>query len=175
MKPLAQLTDDEFAHHVHRAVRELPDAPLPWQEAAVALWPAVQAPLTGVAQALGRFVQAALTFDSWATPGLAHGMRSTRAPTRHLLYSAQGCDIDLRIRPAPEHFSVSGQILGPDAGGQVELVPAGPTTGPSHSAALDEMGEFRITGVPSGRYLLTLRLGAQPIIVQPFDVGEAVT
>ena len=187
MKPVEQLTDDEFAQHVHQAVRALPDAPAAWQQAALGLWQArtaqAAAPAPGVvdvARALGRLVAAVLTFDSWATPGLAHGMRSLRAPTRHLLYSAQGRDIDLRISPSAEHFALSGQILGPDETGRIELAAADATTSTlhaaTHRATLDTMGEFRLEGVPAGRYVLTLHVGLQPdaeaIVVQPIEVGE---
>jgi hypothetical protein len=170
MKPLDPHTDDPFAQQVRRAVHALPDAPAAWQQAAIGLWPAAPGPLASAGQALVRLVTAVLTFDSWATPGLALGMRSLRSPTRHLLYSAQGRDIDLRITPAAEHFTVNGQILGPDETGHIELV----AQGDSHAqgAALDAMGEFRIDGVRAGRYMLTLHLGDQPIVVQTLDVGE---
>ena len=172
MKPVEQLTDDEFAHIVHRAVRALPDAPVAWQRAAIGLWPTGATRVTEVVKALGAVIAAVLTFDSWAMPGLAQGMRSLRSPTRHLLYSAEGRDIDLRISPAGEAFSVSGQILGPDETGRVELSAVDGGTGASHSGSLDAMGEFRIDPVPPGRYVLTLHLGERPIVVQSLDVGE---
>jgi hypothetical protein len=172
MKPLDPTTDDPFAQQVQRAVRAMPDAPAAWQQAAIGLWPAAPGPLALAGQALVRLVTAVLTFDSWATPGLALGMRSVRSPTRHLLYSAQGRDIDLRITPAAEHFTVNGQILGPDETGRVELVAQGETPAAGRGAALDDMGEFRIEGVRAGRYMLTLHLGAEPIVVQALDVGE---
>jgi hypothetical protein len=175
MKPVEQLTDDEFTQLVHRAVQALPDAPAAWQHRAIGLWPAGPGRVAGVVQALGAVIGAVLTFDSWATPGLAHGMRSLRSPTRHLLYSAQGRDIDLRITPADEAYAVSGQILGPDEAGRVELAAtdgAGGVVGARHSGSLDAMGEFRIAPVPAGRYLLTLHLGDRPIVVQSLDVGE---
>ena len=99
-------------------------------------------------------------------------MRSTSASTRHLLYSAQGRDIDLRITPALEHFALSGQVLGPDESGRVELMAQGSASGASHASALDAMGEFRLEDVPAGRYVLTLHLGAETIVVQPLEVGE---
>jgi hypothetical protein len=174
MKPLEQFTEEEFAHQVHRAVRALPDAPAAWQQAAVALWPATSPVQQAVAagQALVRFITAALTFDSWATPGLAYGMRSTRSATRHLLFSAEGRDIDLRIAPMAEHFALTGQILGPDEAGEVELALVHAPDTARHHGALDALGEFRIEGVSAGRYVLTLRLGAQPIVMQPIEVGE---
>lgn len=190
MKPVHQTTDEEFAHQVHHAVRALPDAPAAWQQAAIGLWPA-QAPPSALsaaqaAQALVRWVAAVLTFDSWAPAGagwgLAPGMRSVRGATRHLLYSARGRDIDLRITAAAESFVLSGQILGPDETGRVELAPAAEKDEsavnpaihpPTHRSPLDDLGEFRLEDVPAGRYVLTLHLGAEPIVVQPIEVGEA--
>lgn len=174
MKPVEQLTDDEFAQMVHRAVRALPDAPAAWQRAAVDLWPAGAGGLSGVVRALGAVISAVLTFDSWATPGLAQGMRSLRSPTRHLLYSAEGRDIDLRITPADEAFAVSGQILGPDETGRVELAALGAGASAGHSGQVDAMGGFHIDAVPAGRYMLTLHLGERPIVVQALDVGGPV-
>lgn len=174
MKPVEQLTDDEFAHLVHRAVQALPDAPLAWQQAAIGLWPASGGRVGEVVKALGAVIAAVLTFDSWATPGLSLGMRSLRSPTRHLLYSAEGRDIDLRITQADEAYAISGQILGPDEAGRVELTAVGAGSEAGHSGALDAMGEFRIAAVPAGRYVLTLHLGERPIVVQSLDVGEPI-
>lgn len=171
MKPVDELTDDEFAQRVQRAVRALPDAPAAWQRAAVALWPADTARVSDVVRALGAVISAVLTFDSWASPGLAQGMRSLRSPTRHLLYSAEGRDIDLRITPVDEAYAVSGQILGPDESGRVELTEADAPAAVRRSGQLDEMGEFRIDAVPAGRYTLTLHLGERPIVVPALDVG----
>lgn len=164
--------DDDFARQVRRAVRELPDAPVAWREAAVALWPMAPSPLRAAAGALLAVVQAALRFDSWATPGLAHGMRGGRGGTRHLIYSAQGHDIDLRIAPAAEHFTLSGQVLGPELSAPPELAPLEADAGSARPLALDEFGEFRLEGVAAGRYTLTLHLPAGPVVVQPLEVGE---
>ena len=45
-------------------------------------------------------------------------------------------------------------------------------SGPPRSVALDAMGEFRIEGLESGRYVLTLRVGDDIIVLPPIDVGE---
>lgn len=181
MKPLHQLSDEELVRTLLRASRELPDAPLAWQQAAVALFEsAAETSLRDTATAFGRLVRAVLSFDSWAAPALAGNMRSLRSPTRHLLYSAEGRDIDLRISPqagiAAGPFSLSGQILGPDESGRIELFAlnegnsASPGT-PQHAGTLDDLGEFRIDGVPAGLYRLTLHVGDSPIVVQPLEVG----
>ncbi len=170
MKPLDQLSDADLGQALQRPARELPSAPLPWQRAALALFPAA-APLRDTAAALGRLVRAVLSFDSWAVPATAAGMRSLRSPTRHLLYSAEGRDIDLRISAQAEHFSLSGQILGPDETGHIELSALDEGGGALHQGALDALGEFRIDSVPPGLYRLTLHVGDAPIVVQPLEVG----
>ncbi len=166
MKPLHDMSDEELGAALARAQRELPSAPAAWREAAVALMPS---PLAAAGAALGRLVRAVLTFDSWAQHATAEGLRSTRQPTRHLLYSAQGRDLDLRIAPGPEHFVLSGQVLGPDDSGRIELDSM--DAGQRHSAELDDLGEFRIDGVRAGRYRLLLHVGDAPVMVEPLDVG----
>lgn len=177
MKPLQHLSDDELGQALQQARRELPSAPLAWQQSAMALFKAQQAsPLKDAAVALGRLVQAVLTFDSWGAPTLAGGMRSLRSPTRHLLYSAEGRDIDLRIQPQAGadtgRFRLTGQILGPDETGRIELAALEGSSAPAgHQGALDALGEFQIEGVPAGLYRLTLHVGDAPIVVQPLEVG----
>lgn len=180
MKCVANLSDDEFSHRVQRAVHVLPDAPPALQQAALSLWPAtgplaVAASLAALAKAAaGRAIAAVLTFDSWAAPARAGGMRSLRSPTRHLLYSAQGRDIDLRIAPGAEHFSLAGQILGPDERGMVELSKQGDQARAAFVAALDALGEFRIDGIRRGTYVMTLHLGGDEIVLPAVEVGEPV-
>ncbi len=184
MKPLDSPSDDAFGQLVRRAIAELPDAPPAWQRAAIGLWapaPGPVAVLQSLARATVRQIAAALTFDSWATPAVAHGMRSLRSPTRHLLFSAQGRDIDLRISPAAQAFALVGQVLGPDDAGSVLIeklgvdataarsqgLPAGIRTTP-----LDSLGEFRLEGLEGGLYRMTLLLGDDEIVLQSVEVGE---
>ena len=169
MTALDHLSDDDLLQRLHQAVRALPDAPAALQRAAIGLWPA-QPPST-LAAAL-RQLAAVLTFDSWAAPALALGMRSLRAPTRHLLFSSLGRDIDLRIAPVAGAFCLTGQILGPDEAGQIELAPLPDAAPAQHVGALDGLGEFRIDGVARGQYRLCLRLGSDLITLPPIDVGD---
>lgn len=157
--------DDAFHRELRRAVRALPDAPVAWQRAALDLWPASGA--ADVARAAWRLVSAVLTFDSWAQPATALGMRGSAAAPRHLLYTAEGRDIDLRVLPGASGYTLSGQVLGPDAEGELELQPRGAR------AALDELGGFRFEGVARGVYQLTLRVGGDRIELPALDVGEA--
>jgi hypothetical protein len=168
MKPIDRLTDDELAAQAQRAAA-LPDAPPSAIAAAQALWPK-KASLADVARAGTRLLAAVLRFDSWAGGPVGFGMRSLPADTRHLLFSAMGRDIDLRITPADEHFALSGQILGPDDAGRVELASAG--TPDRRVVAIDDLGEFRLDGLAKGTYLMTLRMGRDEIALPPIEVGS---
>ncbi len=181
MTPLHTLADDELGAALQRALHELPDAPAALQRAAVDLWvapPPRLADVADVAQAALRLVSAVLRFDSWGAgqTATALGLRSLRAPTpaatRHLLFSAEGRDVDLRIAPAAEGYALTGQILGPDEGGAVELAAQDAAAGTARVVAIDAMGEFRIDGLPAGGYLLTLKLGADQIVLPVLQVGE---
>ncbi len=172
MKPIAQLSDAEFEHLARQAVG-LADAPAHWVRSALALFPARGAlsALGDAAAALARQVVAVLSFDSWAPQALPAGVRSVPSDSRHLVFSALGRDIDLRILPAAGQFALAGQILGPDESGTVEIV-AESADGPlSRSAALDAMGEFRLDGVPGGRYVMTLHLAGERVMLPPIEVG----
>ena len=183
MKPVHSLSDDEFAHLVQRAVA-LPDAPQRLVRAAIGLWPAARpSALRSMADSALRLVAAALSFDSWSRPATALGMRAGASDARHLLFSAMGRDIDLRITPAADHYALTGQILGPDDAGRVELA-LQPDAGSAPQAAsrasgapgariaaLDSLGEFRLDGVRGGTYRVTLHLGGDEIVLPPIEVG----
>lgn len=100
-----------------------------------------------------RRVVAALTFDSSSlTP--AFGVRSGLAsPARQLLFSAGDFDVDLRLAAGGEGWTVSGQVLGPCAGGEVEVEGA-----LSARASLNDLCEFTLPPVPEGVYTLRLRV-----------------
>src|SRR4051812_30258609 len=123
MKPIPALSDDELADLARRA-ESLDDAPEHMIRRAMDLWQAPQAQVSDLARHLVNRLKAALTFDSWAAPGLAFGVRNvpSASDTRQLLFSAQGRDLDIRITPAAHRFEVSGQILGPDLTGSIELL-----------------------------------------------------
>jgi anti-sigma factor RsiW len=109
------------------------------------------------APGLLRRLVAALTFDSSSlTP--AFGVRSGQAaPARQLLFSAGDLDVDLRLAQGPEGWTVSGQVLGPCKGGEVELVGAEGST--AARAALNDLCEFTLLPpTPDGTYALRLRL-----------------
>jgi hypothetical protein len=174
MKPVQHLSDDQFVQLVQEAVA-LPDAPSATVRAAIDLWPAAPAStLVNMAQAGLRLITAVLSFDSWAQHPAAVGMRSVASPTRHLLFSAMGRDIDLRISPVADRYALAGQVLGPDDAGTVELdTPSGMADQDlAQAVALDALGEFRLEGVRRGTYRLTLRVGHDEIVLPPIDVGH---
>lgn len=164
MKPLAQLPDEEFERLLRQAVA-LPDAPPALVQHAIGLWKA-QVPAV---PALLRRIAAALAFDSWAQPAAAAGVRAPRSATRHLLFSAEGRDIDLRVTPAGDGYTLAGQVLGPDETGEIEL--AASTGEAPRLARLDALGEFRVEGLAAGDYRLTLRLGSDEILLPAVPVG----
>jgi hypothetical protein len=142
-------------------------------QAALALFTA-RSPLAEVASAaatLLRQVVATLSFDSWAPQALPAGVRSVPSDARHLVFSALGRDVDLRIVPSAGHFVLSGQILGPDEAGTVEIVSDTQPAEAPRSAALDPLGEFRLDSVPGGRYVMTLHLAGDQVRLPPIDVG----
>ncbi|MFL6276558.1 MAG: hypothetical protein ACJ74G_15315 [Blastocatellia bacterium] len=87
-----------------------------------------------------RRVLAALKFDSLQmTPAL--GVRAGAATSRQLLFSAGNNELHLQVAPAGEAWQVTGQVLGPCAGGAVELRGATATV----RAALDDLCEFALS------------------------------
>jgi anti-sigma factor RsiW len=103
-----------------------------------------------------RRLVAALAFDSSSqTP--AFGVRSGQAaPARQMLFSAGDLDVDLRLARGAEGWTVSGQVLGPCAGGAVELV--GDDGSTAARASLNELCEFTLLPpTPDGAYALRLR------------------
>lgn len=163
--------DDDVGRALRRAMSD-PVPPNQVSDAAIALWRKT----ASEASPLGRLVRvlAQMVFDSTMHSPAALGMRSagTHAPIRHLLFSAEGRDIDLRISadPAatPDRWTIGGQVLGPDAAGQVTAERAGAE---SLRTVLDAMGEFSVVGLPAGRYVVTLRCSRTEIVLPPIEVG----
>jgi hypothetical protein len=194
MKTLQSLTDDEFAALL-RGAAALPDAPAALVQSAVGLWQTKQttslanvaASITmavkDAADAALEHIRAVLSFDSWAVSPAALGLRSMPSQTRHLLFSAQGRDIDLRINPSANHYALAGQILGPDEDGAIEVsgevaTPPGASTGPAvggrttRIVTFDEFGAFTLEDLAAGTYHLTLRMRRTVIELPPIQVGD---
>src|SRR5438105_644668 len=139
------------------------DAPRYARAAATALFRAHRKP----AQSPLRRVLAALKFDSLQmTP--AFGVRSGTATERQLLFSAGDNELHLQIAPVAESWQVTGQVLGPCAGGTVELRGASDTL----SVALNELCAFTLVPLVAGVYTLTLRLGEVDLEIPELVIGE---
>jgi hypothetical protein len=174
MNPTSMLTDDELAELVQVSAA-LPDAPPALVRAAVGFWQAREPSLlTQAAEAIVNRIKAVLTFDSWSTTPMALGLRSAPTEGRHLLFSAQGRDIDLRIVSAADSYVLAGQILGPDDVGSIALsvdTGSGLKSESAQTATLDELGGFRLANVRAGTYWMTLKLGSDAVELPPIQVG----
>jgi anti-sigma factor RsiW len=116
---------------------------------------------------LRHHVLAVRRFDSLGLAP-AFGVRSGEPSARQLLFSARAHDIDLRIEPAGQAWTVSGQVLGESAaGGQAELQGATSTT----QVALNEQSEFTLPPVSAGHYRLVLRLANVDVEVDELKIG----
>ncbi|MCA1592099.1 MAG: zf-HC2 domain-containing protein [Acidobacteria bacterium] len=117
-----------------------------------------------------RRVLAALNFDSGSQP-LAFGVRSGQAATaRQLLFKAGDVSVDLRLAQGGEGWTVSGQVLGPCGGGQVEMVRDGETE-PAVRAGLNNLCEFvMLPPVAAGIYTLRLRLDDVEVEIPELDL-----
>lgn len=168
------LPDDEWLDLVREAL-SLGEAPPQALDRALELW-RTHGPRRGGPDTLRRWV-AVLSADSWAMPPQALGLRAVPSDVRHMLFTTDARDVDVRIAPQAEGFALSGQHLGADAGGHVELswVAGGAPVPSPLGSALNDMGEFRFDGVAPGTYLLTVRIGGDEIVLPPFDVGSPAT
>lgn len=160
--------EDEFKRLVTQLAHARTEARSLREERAAARSP-------GWRQVLQR-VAAALRFDSRGFSPAAAGLRGNLAETRHLLYSAKGRDIDLRVVPTGDAYALSGQVLGPDEGGLVALAAqlraGGPAPAPTRHAAIDPLGEFHLDSIDEGTYVLTLQLGEDEIVLPPIDMRD---
>ena len=119
-------------------------------------------------QAPVRRIIAVLTFDS-RSAGSAFGLRSVRATSRQLLYSAQDTDLDLRITVQNDECIVTGQIIRDGCvGGRVEI--SGETG--SAAATLNELCEFSLSPIPPGNYSLKVRMPDVEIEIPDLDLKD---
>lgn len=170
MKPFDERPEDEFNRLVIQLASTRTD-PRSVRTERFLGWPLGQ----GLRQVLQRVV-AALRFDSRAAHAQGVGLRGSLTETRHLLFSAKGRDIDLRVVPAGSGFELSGQVLGPDEGGRVALAAhlraSSRPPPPTRHAAIDPLGEFHLDDIDEGTYVLTLQLGGDEIVLPPIEMGE---
>jgi hypothetical protein len=139
------------------------DPPAPVVARAVGLFQARNA----VARpALRQILRAALRFDS-ARMSAAPALRSRVPLERQLLFTSEGYNLDLRIRPQGPLWSLSGQVFGTAGGEQIEL--NGPTG--STQSNLNTLSEFRLPPIPAGSYNLTLRLERADVEIAGLEIG----
>jgi anti-sigma factor RsiW len=119
-----------------------------------------------VAPSERRRIPALLQFDSRQQP-LALGMRSDQPAARQLLLKADEYDLDLRLTPAGAAWQLSGQVLGPDAAGQVEQAGEAGLA----QAGLNELGEFSLPPTSPGVYRLILRLDNLDVEFPRLEIG----
>jgi hypothetical protein len=110
-------------------------------------------------------VMAVLSFDSRQLSP-AFGVRSGQSVARQLLFSVGEHDLDLRVAPDDGAWVVSGQVLGECEHGEVLLRGASA----SESATLNELCEFTLPRVPSGKYSLVIRFSHTEIEVPEFEL-----
>ena len=142
---------------------ELEDAPAALIARAVRLFSPLAAP-----RPLGVRRRLVALLRSGGAPSPAFGLRGGVSDVRRCFYEAGAFGIDLRLAPhAVAGWDVTGQLLGPTAGGVIHL-----ESGDLRLAApVSEDGEFRLDGVAPGRYALRCESGDDEIHVEAFDVG----
>lgn len=126
-------------------------------------------PQAAAASVLTRLA-AVLSFDSAQAAPQALGLRSAASATRQILFSAEGRDVDLRIRPVPsgtaQRWRISGQVLGPDKTGTARLI------GPDRDIEVpwSELAEFGFDDVGDGTWVIGLRTPAWELELPPIHV-----
>jgi hypothetical protein len=163
--------DDAALERLLRDSRRLEDAPESVIQRAIGVWTARPGAAPGAVPAGGvlRRLAAALSFDSLGLAPQAAGVRSAGSDgLRQLLFTADGRDIDLRLERSADgrHWTVSGQVLGPDLQGRALLRGAAFT----REASWDELAEFRFDAVPAGAVTLELQ-GQDWVLELPLDLA----
>lgn len=173
MEPIPTQSDAELLASLRRAQEALPGAAPETIARAIALWPdqGLQGAVAATAAAASRLVRALLTSDSWAGGPMALRLRGAGPEAlHHLVYTAEGRDIDVRIEALPAGYVVTGQLLGRGDRGELQLAPEAADAATA-MAATDEYGEFRFAPLAAGRYRLTVHTGGLAIELPPIELG----
>jgi len=112
-------------------------------------------------------ILAVLNFDSKGLPP-AFGVRSGKPSARQLLFHADVDEIDLRIEPADQGWTVSGQVLGKSAAGGMAVLQG---AGGINEAVLNELSEFVLPPVQAGTYKLVLNLANVDVEIDEIRIG----
>ena len=138
--------------------RQLQEPPEWATRRAMAIWR--PAPASETQPPLLRRVLAELVQAFGGAP-LALGLRSGGEAPRQWLFQAEAHDIELRLRRDPQQpddrWQLTGQVLGPQALGELLLSPAEPA-GEARRVNLDDLGDFQVDDLPAGRWQLSLLL-----------------
>jgi hypothetical protein len=175
MKTVEGLSEDEFATLVRRAVALPAASPGLVFTASYLLQLQPPPSLSSIARRALRALNAALTFDSWATDGVTVGMRSGTTTTRQLVFNAMGRDIDLRIARDVGSFSISGQILGIAPGvAEVTIEASNNVNGIDIDVGrlpIDACGEFRLAPLYEGDYRVTFNFDGETVRLPEIHVA----
>jgi anti-sigma factor RsiW len=114
---------------------------------------------------LQRVIATLLADSAHAAP--AFGVRSAAPAARQLLFHAGDRNLTVLIAAVRASWQVSGQVLGPEEPGQVELRGAKRTL----RTTLNAVSEFTLPPVMAGRYTLVLRQGGYEVVVPELEVG----
>lgn len=145
--------------------RVLEDAPEAVIRRALDLFPARPRAAAPAPGPLRRLV-AVLGFDSAAQAPQALGLRAGGSGLRQMLFTAEGRDVDLRLAPGPGGWRLSGQVLGPDAAGRIEL-----RCGAFHAEqAWNELAEFHLDGLPEGQCHIVLHGDGWALELPPLQI-----
>jgi hypothetical protein len=171
MKPTEPLDDDSLERHL-RASRQLRSAPHDVLQRIVALYDRRPrpAPPLGLVR---RMVQAVLELDSWAPGSALAGVRNAAPNQRQLLFRLEQHDVELSVRrsaaAAPQSFALTGQVVGPEEAGEVEL-----QCGEFRArVAWSAHGEFQLEQVPGGECVLRLRAQTWETTLPAFTLSAA--
>jgi hypothetical protein len=166
LEATAMKTDHDIDTLLH-ASRRLMDAPEAVIQSAINVFragPRQEPPAASLLQRL----QALLSFDS--RQELALGVRSLgESPVRQLVFTAPGCDVDLRIErlpgDPPGRVRLTGQLLGPKPEVEALLL----IDGAQWQARCDDLSEFRFDDVPAGATALQLRGDSWELALPTFN------
>jgi hypothetical protein len=114
-----------------------------------------------------RRITAVLVFDS-ARMSLASNMRSGAPVKRQLVFRAAELGLDIHVVSTGSAWTLSGQVLGSDEGGQVALQGQAAIL----QAALNDLSQFTLPPVASGTYTLIVRLKDTAIEIPTLEIGH---
>lgn len=97
-------------------------------------------------------IVAVLTADlAGGRPAFGERSASAAAP-RQMLFTAGEYAIDLRITGSKKKFDIRGQVLGKELGDATVGL-----EGTGFRSSLGENGEFKLSGIPGGKYSLVIK------------------